>query len=352
MKNVRILLPLLALVALLAACGSGGGSAAGLAQDDVAVVGNQHITNEDLAAELQQAKQSYAQSGQTFPKEGTTAYQTIKSQAITLLVQHAERQAQAKQMGLTVTDQEVQKRLDTIKKQYFADKSGKIDESKYQQQLAKAKLTDAQFRKDIRQQLLEEKLYKKLTAGATVTDAEALSYYQAHPDVYTQAKSRDVQYMLIKKKALAASLYAQLKRNDSYANFCTLAKKYSGDPSTAKSCGKATFTQGQTVKAFDSVLFSQPTNVTHAPVYDASSYKAYFLIRPLKAAKPRQSTPFAQVKASIKQTLLQQKQTDAVNKWSSTVQKQFCSGSKIKFQTGDTPSPGPCTSTTTTPTTT
>jgi len=352
MKNVSILLPLLALVALLAACGGGGGGGA-LAKDDVAVVGDQHITAQDLSAELQQAKQSYAQSGQTFPKEGTSAYQTIKSQAITLLVQHAERQAEAKNMGLTVTDKEVQQRLDTIKKQYFADKTGKVDEAKYQQQLTKAKLTDAQFRKDIRQQLLEEKLYKKLTANAKVTDAQALSYYQAHPDVYTQAKSRDVQYMLIKKKALAASLYAQLKSNDSYAKFCELAKKYSGDPSTAKSCGKATFTQGQTVKAFDSVLFAQPTNVTHAPVYDASSYKAYFLIRPLKAAKPRQSTPYAQVKSSIKQTLLQQQQTDAVNAWSSKVQKQFCSGSKIKFQTGDEPSPGPCASlTTSTPTTT
>jgi SurA-like protein/parvulin-like peptidyl-prolyl cis-trans isomerase-like protein len=354
MKNVRILLPLLALVALLAACGGGGGGGAGaLNKDDVAVVGDQHITTQDLAAELQQAKQSYAQNRQSFPKEGTSAYETIKSQAITLLVQHAERQAEAKKMGLTVTDKEVQQRLDTIKKQYFAGKNGKIDEAKYQQQLAKAKLTDAQFQKDIRQQLLEEKLYKKLTADAKVTDAEALTYYQAHPDVYTQAKSRDVQYMLIKKKALAASLYAKLKANDSYANFCKLAKQYSGDPSTAKSCGKATFTQGQTVKAFDTVLFSQPTNVTHPPVYDATSYKAYFLIRPLKAAKPRSSTPFAQVKSSIKQTLLQQKQTDAVNKWSSTVQKQFCSGSQIKFQVGDEPNPGPCTSlTTSTPTTT
>jgi hypothetical protein len=351
MKNVRTFLPLIALVALLAACG--GGSSSGLSKDDVAVVGSQHITTEDLTAELAQAKQSYAQSGQAFPKEGTSAFQSIKSQAVTLLVQHAERQDQAAALGLTVTDQEVQKRLDAIKKQYFAAKNGKVDEAKYQAQLKKAKLTEATFRKDIKQQLLEEKLYNKLTAGTKVSDADAQAYYQQHVQQYSQAKSRDVQYMLIKKKALAASLYAQLKANDSYALFCTLAKKYSGDPSTAKSCGKATFQQGQTVKAFDDVLFTQPTNVTHAPVYDASSYKAYFLIRPLKVAKPRQTTPFAQVKDSIKQTLLQQQKSSAVNAWQAKVTKQFCSGNKIKYATGDEPNPGPCTPvTTTTPTTT
>jgi hypothetical protein len=350
MKNVRTLLPLIALVALLAACGGGGGT--GLSKDDVAVVGGQHITTADLTAELAQAKQSYAQSGQAFPKEGTSAYQTIKSQAVTLLVQHAERQDQAGALGLKVTDQEVQKRLNSIKKQYFTV-NGKIDEAKYQAQLKKAKLTEVQFRNDIKQQLLEEKLYNKLTAGTKVSDADAQAYYQQHVQQYSQAKSRDVQYMLIKKKALAASLYAKLKANDSYANFCALAKKYSGDPSTAKTCGKATFQQGQTVKAFDDVLFAQPTNATHAPVFDPSSYKAYFLIRPLKAAKPRQTTPFPQVKDSIKQTLLQTQKSDAVNAWQGKVQKQFCSGNKIKYATGYEPNPGPCTPlTTSTPTTT
>src|SRR3954471_10795490 len=108
MKNVRAFLPIIALAAMLAACGGGGGGS--LSKSDVAVVGDQHITTGNLAAELEQAKASYAQSGQSFPKEGTTAYQAIKSQAITLLVQHAERQDQAAAQGLSVSDQEVQKR--------------------------------------------------------------------------------------------------------------------------------------------------------------------------------------------------------------------------------------------------
>jgi hypothetical protein len=347
MHTLRRLLPIVALSAVLAACGGGGSSSAGLKGSDVAVVGDQHITTADFDAVLAQAQQSYKTSGQAFPKQGTSAYESVKSQALTGLVQGAERAAEAKKMGITITDKQVQTRVDQIKKQYFQS-----SETKYQAALKKYKLTDAQLRKDIHQQLVEEKLYAQLTKNATVSDAAAKTYYQQHLSLYAQKKSRDVQYMLIKKKALATSLYAQLKANDTKALFCKLAKKYSGDPSTKSNCGKATFSQGQTVKAFDTVLFTQPIGVTHAPVYDATSYKAYFLIRPLTATHPGKTTPFSQVKATIKQTLTSQAQKDAVNSWFTKVQKSYCSGSKIKYQVGYTPNPDPCAALTSSNTTT
>jgi hypothetical protein len=41
-----------------------------------------------------------------------------------------------------------------------------------------------------------------------------------------------------------------------------------------------------------------------------------------------------------------------MNTWVSGLSKQFCSGSKIKYQVGYTPNPDPCTSTITNATTT
>ena len=57
------------------------------------------------------AKASYKQQGQTFPKQGTTEYATIKSQAITLLVQQAEREQKAKDLGIEITDKQIDARL-------------------------------------------------------------------------------------------------------------------------------------------------------------------------------------------------------------------------------------------------
>ena len=345
--KLSYLLPILALSLALAACGGGSKkSSAKLASEDVAVVGSTHVTTSQFTAMMASAEASYKQQGQAFPKQGTSAYQSIKSQAMTLLVQRAERDDQAAQLGVVVTDAAVTARLAQIKKQYF-----KGSESEYQAQLKKAKLTDATFRQDIKQQLAEEKLYAKITKDIKVTDQEITAYYAGHISTYKQPASRDVQYMLIKKKALAYSLYNALKANPKL--WCADAKKYSGDPSSANNCGKATFTQGSTVGAFNTVLFSEKTGVIHAPVFDSTQYKAYFLIRPLSPVKPGHTSTLAQEKASISSTLLQSKKSTAIASWSQNIQKQFCSGSKIKYQVGYQPSPDPCVATTTsTPTTT
>jgi foldase protein PrsA len=349
MKRSLSLFLLVALPAVLAACGGGSGvKAAKLASGDVAVVGSTHISNSQFTAMMASAASSYKQQGQPFPKPGTSGYQSVKSQAITLLVQRAERQDEASKLGVKVTDADVQKRLDQIKKQYF-----KGNQKEYEAQLKKAKLTDTTFRQDIKQQLVEEKLYAQITKDVKVTNADVAAYYNAHLSTYKQPASRDVQYMLIKKKALAYQLYSALKANPKL--WCADAKKYSGDPSSAGHCGKATFNQHSTVAAFDNVLFTAKTGVIHPPVFDSSQYKAYFLIRALGPVKPGKTSTLKQETGPIRQQLLQQKKSDAINAWTQTTQKQFCSGSSIKYQVGYQPNPDPCaalTATTTNTTTT
>jgi parvulin-like peptidyl-prolyl isomerase len=269
----------------------------------------------------------------------------VKGQAITLLVQQAERESKADSMGIKISTADVDKRLAQIKKQYFQNK-----ESRYKAQLKKQKLTDAQVRNDIRSQLISEAVFNKVTGSVKVSNSDVHDYYTKHPQLYTQPQSRDVRYILVKKKADAESVYAQVKAGGDKA-WCTLAKKYAKD-SSGQNCGKATFTKGQTVAAFDKIAFSQPTKVVHKPIYDPTQYKSWFVIEPLTAVKPRQSTPEKQVSSSIKQQLLQTKKNQAMTDWVSSTTKSFCSGSQIKYQVGFKPSPDPCTVTTTNATST
>jgi hypothetical protein len=337
------LFPIVLVAALLAGCG--GGSSASLKSDDVAVVGKIHVTKTAYDALLAQAKRSFQQQGRAFPKQGTSEYQTVKGQAVTLLVQQAETESKAGSLGIKITASDIDKRLAQIKKQYFQNK-----DSLYQAQLKKQKLTDASVRNDIRNQLISEAVFNKVTSSVKVSDSDVHAYYTSHPQLYTQPQSRDVRYILVKKKADAESVYAQVKAGGDKA-WCTLAKKYAKDAS-GQNCGKATFTKGQTVAAFDTIAFSQPTKVVHAPVYDPTQYKSWFVIEPLTPVKPRQSTPEKQVATSIKQQLLQTKKNQAMTDWVSSTTKSFCSGSQIKYQVGYTPSPDPCTVTTTNATST
>jgi peptidyl-prolyl cis-trans isomerase C len=337
------LFPIVLVAALLAGCG--GGSSASLNKDDVAVVGKVHVTKPQYDALIGQAQRSFKQQGRSFPKQGTAEYETVKAQAITLLVQQAERESKAGSMGIKITKSDVDKRLAQIIKQYFHNK-----QSEYQAQLKKQKLTDSQVRNDIRSQLISEAVFNKVTSTATVSASDVHDYYVAHPQLYSQPQSRDVRYILVKKKADAESVYTQVKAGGDKA-WCTLAKKYAKD-SSGQNCGKATFTKGQTVAAFDKIAFSQPTKTVHAPIYDPTQYKSWFVIEPLSSVKPRQSTPEKQVATSIKQQLLQTKKNQAMTDWVASTTKGFCSGSQIKYQVGYTPSPDPCAVTTTTNATT
>jgi parvulin-like peptidyl-prolyl isomerase len=335
----KFILPFLLLGALVAGCGGGGGASC-LGSQDVAVVGKTHISKSDYDALLAQAKRSL---GKTFPKQGTAEYESIKSKAVTLLVQQAERAERASSEGIAVTDKQVSQRLAQIKKRYF-----KSSEAKYEKQLKQQHLTDEQVRNDIRAQLIYEAIVNKITKGLKVSDSEVHDYYIAHPQLYSKAQTRDVRHILVKNKALALSIYRQLKAGND-KTWCTLAKKYSQDPSSKNACGKLTVSKGQTVPNFDAVAFSEKTKVIHAPVHDPTY--GWFVIEPLSIVHPRTSTPEKQVSSTIKDTLLTQKKNQAITDWFNSLNKSFCNGGKIKYQVGYKPTPDPCTSTTSSVTT-
>src|SRR5689334_19869568 len=96
MKRAAFLLPILVVSALVAGCGGGG--KASLKSDDVVAVGSTHVAKSDYDALIAQAKRSFAQQNRKFPKQGTPDFEQIKSQAVTLLVQQAEREDKANEM--------------------------------------------------------------------------------------------------------------------------------------------------------------------------------------------------------------------------------------------------------------
>jgi len=336
MKVSRLvpLVAVLALVVVVAGCG-GGGSSEDLSSSDVAVVGGQEISKTQFDSLMATAEASFKQQGRKFPKQGTSEYASIKSQAVTLLVQQAEREAKAKDLGIEISDKQVDARLKQIKQQYFQGK-----ESTYKSQLKKQGLTETQVRSDIRAQLISEELFKKVTTDVKVSDGEVHKYYVEHGTEYQQPESRSVRHILVKKKALADSIYSQLQGG---GDFAKLAKKYSLDTVSAAQGGKYEAVKGRSVAPFDKVAFALKKDEVSKPV---KTQYGWHVIQALTAVKPAGKTPEKQVAEQIRQQLLTTKKNDAVNSWAKDLQKDYCKGSQIKYQTGFQPSPDPCTTAT------
>jgi foldase protein PrsA len=233
-------------------------------------------------------------------------------------------------MGIEISDAKVDKEIARYKKQFYGG-----SDARYEKAVKQQGLTDEQAREAIRQQLVSQALFKKVTGTVNVSDADIKAYYASHKSQYVQPESREVRHILVPKKALADSLYAQLK---SGANFAALAKKYSKDPGSAANGGKLTVSKGQTVAEFDKTAFSLKKGELSAPV---KTQYGYHIIQALSAVKPATTTSLDKVRASIKQQLEQQQKNDKVTKWLADTKKSYCGG-KIKYQVGYQPNPDPC----------
>ena len=332
---------LLALIPLaLVAAGCGGTSSATLGTDDVALVGSQEITKEQFQSLMARAKKSYDAQKRPFPKPGTTEYEQLKGQAITFLVQQAEFAQEADDMGIEITDEKVDKRIEKLKKQFY----GGSDE-RFKKTLEQQGLTEDQAKEQVRSSLISEELFKRVTNDIKVSQSDIKSYYASHKSQYGQPESREVRHILVQKKALADTLYAQLKAG---ANFAKLAKRYSKDPGSASNGGKLTVSKGQTVPEFDKTAFSLKKGELSPPIH---TQYGYHIIEALSDIKAAQTTPLSKVEASIKQQLGQQRKNDAMTKWVEDTKKDYCN-SKIKYQVGYQPNPDPCATLTSSTTTT
>jgi foldase protein PrsA len=323
MTKLRIVL-FLTLSFVLLAAGCGGDDEESVPGDAIAVVGGTQIAKTEFDGLIGQAKRSYEAQKRTFPKVGTSEYNVLKNQAVQFLVQRAQFEQKAEELDVEVTDKQVDDRLEQIKKQYFAG-----NQKRYEQQLKQQGLTDEQVRRDIRAQLIQEGIFKKVTDEVKVTDKDIGEYYNKNKAQYGTPESRDVRHILVPTKKLADQLYTRIKAG---AAFAVLAKQYSKDPGSKDQGGKLTVNRGQTVEPFDKTAFLLPKNSLSRPV---KTQYGYHLIEPLSDVKPAKTTPLKQVRESIRQQLLQTKKNESMTTWVEDTKKEFAD--ETSYQVGFAP---------------
>jgi len=303
-RNSSLLLLALIAALTLVACGGGGTSSADVPEGAVAVVGDKTVTKEEFDQLIEQQKKSAEAQKQDFPEPGTPEYEAVKATVVKGLVDQKEWELEAEAMGIQVTDQEIETQLNQAKEQ-----NGLTDEQKYQAELAKAGITDAQVRDQVRFRILTNKIFEAVTKKVTVSDAEIQAYYDKNPTKYQQPASREVRHILVKSKALAQNLHDQIQGG---ADFAKLAEKYTQDTASKETGGKFTAFKGRTVAPFDEFVFSAKTGELSEPI---KTEFGWHIIEVLSAVKPATTTQLADVKDEIQTTLLQTKQNAAVKAW-------------------------------------
>jgi peptidyl-prolyl cis-trans isomerase C len=305
----------LALAVAAAGCGGDGGEDGTdieVPADAIAVVGEQEITKAEYDRLLASAEKTYEAREQEFPAAGTPEFAQLRNAIVRSLVEQAQFEIAAEELDVTVTDADVDKRLDELKEQFFEG-----DEQKYKDELEAQGLTEEQVKSDLRTRLLSEKVFEQVTSEVEVTDEDVQKYYDDNAAQFETPASREVRHILVKNKARADELHAQLEDG---ADFAKLARQFSTDPASKKDGGKFTAQQGATVAPFDKVAFELDTGELSEPV---KTQFGWHIIEAVEDVEEKSTQDLSEVEEQIRSTLLEEKKNTRINEWIEELRARF-----------------------------
>ncbi len=232
-------------------------------------------------------------------------YATVNGQEITdsdinaiiQVIPGAKFDRLTKQQQKQIVEQAVEKKLLAEK----AIASGIEKTPEYQQTLAKMK-----------QELALEMWMKKQFENVKVSEKEMKDFYNKNIQMFKQPAQAKARHILLKTKAEAEKVIAQLKKaKDVKAKFIELAKKKSTGPSAANGGDLGWFDAKRMVKPFSDAAFKlKKGEFTKTPVKTQFGYHVIYL----EDKKPAGNVTFEQAKPNIEQTLKVQKFQEQMKK--------------------------------------
>ena len=208
MKAHRMVCIALGIVLAAAAAPGAWAQAGGAGDEVVAVVNDQEITQAALVERLLKLTNT-----------GRLTLNEMIGEA--LLMQEAERR------GVSVTDQEVQARIDSIKARL-----GKVDQERaFQQYLGEQNVTPAGLEYKVRVKILAEKI---LADQIVVTDERVEQAYNLRKSMYDQPERVVLRWIAVKTEADAKAALARLDKGE---NFAKVAEEVTTDLATREHGG-------------------------------------------------------------------------------------------------------------------
>ena len=184
----RVTTVLVAAVALLGLAAAGlvaagcGDQSSSMPGDAVATVGDVPVTKADFQKLMSQARTQMEASGMTVPEQGTPSYHHYVAQIVQYLVQEQVVAQSAADLGVSVTDKEVDAQIKQLEEAYGGEK-------KVLSLLKKQGMTLELLKRSIRAQTLAQRAIEVVTKDAKVSGADVKTYWTAHKSQYTKDKS-------------------------------------------------------------------------------------------------------------------------------------------------------------------
>ena len=323
MKQVNMLwIALLVALVLLPAYGEVQAKEKPVKDDKVAMVNGSAITKAQLDTEMGRYEQQMSMSGRTMNPEQQSG---LKKMILENLVNRELLSQESAKSGIKVSDAEVNDQIAALKQKFPSA-------NQFNDTLGQLKLTEADLKNQLNRDLAIKKLIDKEVANKiTISQDEAKSFYDSHPDLFNTPEQVRASHILIKVDSKASpeeknkahqkmeEIQKKIKNGE---DFASLAKQYSGCPSSANGGDLDFFEKGQMVAPFEKAAFA----LKKGEVSDIVETEFGYHIIKVTDRKDAGVMPFEQMKDKIEQRLKQEK----VNQQMSQYIDQLKTKSKIE----------------------
>ncbi len=284
----------------------------------VAAVNGSAITQRDFDREMNGTKRRLAGMGKPVNDEQLPI---LKIQVLENLINLELLYQQSQNNGIKIEEAAINEQLNTIKKRF-------PNEDDFKKALLKTNLSEADFRTQIRREMAVRQLIdKQFVEKTTVSDKEAKSFYDSHPDDFKKPEMVKANHILIKTEPKAddsqkaearkkiEDIQNRLKKGE---DFASLAKEFSQCPSSANGGDLGYFTQGQMVKPFADAAFALAPGEVSSIV---ETKFGYHLIKSIDK-KPATSIAYEDIKEKIQKYLKQQKVMKQVGEYTEDLKRK------------------------------
>lgn len=219
----------------------------------------------------------------------------------------------AKELKLEPSDKELTKQITT---QYNATKKGYKTDTAWKAALKQAGITEADFKEEIRQGIIEQNVMKYIYKGVSVSDSDVKAYYDKNQSQYTEQPNKiNLSHILVKTEDEAKKVETRLKNGE---DFAAVAKSVSTDPGS-KDKGGSLGEVAANDQNYDPTFMAAAAKLNQGQVSDPVHTQFGWHVIKCVSKTNYPVKAFDKVKADVKSKLLQDKQkakfSDTVAKW-------------------------------------
>lgn len=153
-----------------------------------------------------------------------------------------------------------------------------------------------------KKELLTQMVINKVISEVTVTDDEALKYYEENRSMFSEPENVTAKHILISSEEEANKIKKEIESNN--VTFEEAASQYSSCPSKEQGGNLGSFSRGMMVPEFEEAAFGSEIGVVTEPV---KTQFGYHLIK-VEAKNAGKNLDFEEVKDGVVNQLLQETQ--------------------------------------------